>query len=66
MSKDQKKHHKQKFARAEWMSVFLIFIIAIITGYFFMIDRLQKAETELSAPEQVVLTETDEGLDANE
>lgn len=66
MLKDQKKHQNKSFRKAEWIGVFLIFIIAIITGYFFMINRLEKSETRLPTQEQSLLDPIDKGLDSDE
>ncbi len=66
MPQDQKKHQKKSFRKTEWIGVLLIFIIAIATGYFFMINRLEKAETRLPAQEQSLLDPIDKGLDSDE
>ncbi|MGB3976583.1 MAG: hypothetical protein WBM02_06810 [bacterium] len=66
MPKDQKTHQKKSFRRAEWIGVLLIFIIAVITGYFFMINRLEKAETRSPEQAQLILNSIDKGLDDSE
>jgi preprotein translocase subunit YajC len=66
MSGENKKPKSKNFKRVEWISILLIFIIAVMTGYFFMTQRLEKADMKTLPDEPAAITPGDEKSENSE
>lgn len=66
MSGANKKRKTRNFRRIEWISVLLVFIIAVITGYFYMTQRLEKADMEILPDTPASITPRDDITDNSE
>lgn len=60
---EKKQTRKDRFRKSEWMGVLAIFLIAVITGYFYMRGRLEKSEENQIHQEQTVESPAMDGSD---
>ena len=59
---DQKK--RERFRKTETLGVIAVFLLAILTGYFYVKGRLEKAEDNQVQQHQIDVSAGNEGSDA--
>ncbi len=51
--KRKKQKQKKDITRIEWLGIMLIFVIGLVTGYFYTIQRLQPIENDVGYEKSV-------------
>lgn len=51
--KRKKQKQNKNITRIEWLGIMLIFVIGLVTGYFYTIQRLQPIENDVGHEKSV-------------